>query len=78
MPTLRLRYPITPGRPLTVEIPPDIASGEVEVLIHLPEPADRPAKKTIAEFLDEFAQRPARRTQAQIDSDLAEERASWD
>lgn len=78
MPTVTLRYAITPGRPLVVEIPPEIESGEVEVRIHISEAPTAQAKKPIAEFLDEYSRRPARRTREEIDSALAEERSSWE
>ncbi|EIC21518.1 hypothetical protein [Thiorhodovibrio frisius] len=82
----RLRAYVEDDHSLTLQLPPEVPSGDVDVLVlysELPgvitEPETPSKPKTLEEFDAWLAQQPAiDRSPDEIVREIAEERASWD
>jgi len=78
MRAIRLNTHVAKDRTLLLKLPEDVQEGPAEVIVLVPEAADRPAH-TVQDFLAGLSARPRRiRTKEDIDRYLERERESWD
>ena len=75
----RLKAHIHPNKPLTLELPPDAPTGEVDViLLYANETATVPPFRSLADFNAWLRQQPpSGRAREEIDQELAAERDAW-
>jgi hypothetical protein len=78
MRAIKLTTHVAQDRTLRLKLPEDVQVGPAEVIVLVPEVAERPAH-TVQDFLAGLSARPRRiRTKEEIDSYLEQERQSWD
>lgn len=78
MRAIKLQTQVEKDHTLSVKLPEDVAEGPAEVIVLVPEPAERPGH-SLADFLRTLSQHPrSARSKEEIDRDLERERESWD
>jgi hypothetical protein len=78
MRAIKLNTHVAEDRTLRLKLPEDVQMGPAEVIILVPEAAERPAH-TVQDFLAGLSAGPRRiRTKEEIDRHLERERESWD
>lgn len=78
MRAIKLNTHVAEDRTLRLKLPEDVQVGPAEVIVLVPEAAERPAH-TVRDFLADLSARPHRtRTREEIDRYLERERESWD
>jgi RNase H-fold protein (predicted Holliday junction resolvase) len=83
MEPIKLNARVGRDRRLSLQLPADVAEGEVvEVIVRTPakgEAGERPQREHLEAFLRRLAEgKRARLSKEEIDAYLAEERASWE
>jgi hypothetical protein len=77
MRAIKLNTHVAKDRTLRLKLPEDIQEGPAEVIVLVPEGAERPSH-TLGDFLSGLSARPRRvRTKEEIDRYLEQERESW-
>ena len=79
MQAVRLNAVLGADRCLRVEVPSEIPTGEVEVIVLAAQSPELRAEQTLCELFAAIDRMPHKRlTKEAVDRYLAEERASWD
>jgi hypothetical protein len=78
MRAIKLQTQVEKDHSLSIQLPEDVAEGPAEVIVLVPEPAER-AGHSLADFLRTLALHPRSvRSKEEIDRDLDRERETWD
>jgi len=78
MRAIKLQTQVEKDHSLSIKLPEDVAEGPAEVIVLVPEPAER-AGHSLEDFLRTLALDPRSvRSKEEIDRDLDRERETWD
>lgn len=79
MRAVRLQAVVGPDRCLSIEVPPEIPPGKVEVIVLAPDAMHVEKAQTLSELFAKLDRMPHKRlTAEEVDRYLAAERASWE
>jgi len=78
MRAIKIQTQVEKDHSLSIKLPEDVAEGPAEVIVLVPEAAER-AGHSLTDFLRTLSQHPRSvRSKEEIDRDLDRERETWD
>jgi hypothetical protein len=78
MKALKLKVMIGGDRRLVLDMPDEVEEGPAEVIVLVPERAQRPSVGGLEAHVERLMARPRGRAPEEIDAELRAERESWD